>query len=110
MSDRSFPKYQRISWLYKKIFQHIDEVYAQTELDKERLETLGAKNVKVTGNIKLSKLPEVSKKLEKPRALLLCGASTHEGEEALILDAFADFRKRKPRSQACPGTSSSGTF
>ena len=93
MSDRSFPKYQRIGWLYREIFQHIDEVYAQTELDKERLELLGAKNVQVTGNIKLSQLPDVSKQLEKPEGLLLCGASTHEGEEALILDAFSDFRK-----------------
>ena len=99
MSDRSFPKYQRISWLYKKIFEHIDEVYAQTELDKERLETLGAKNVKVTGNIKLSKLPEVSKKFVKPEALLLCGASTHDGEEALILDAFSDFKKENKKAK-----------
>jgi len=45
MSDRSFPKYKRISWLYRQIFKHIDEVYAQTPLDKERLELLGAKNV-----------------------------------------------------------------
>jgi len=95
MSDRSFPKYQRISWLYKQIFKYIDEVYAQTALDKERLEMLGAKNVQVTGNIKLSKLPEVSRKLEKPKGLLLCGASTHENEEVLILDAFANFRKEE---------------
>ena len=99
MSDRSFPKYQRMSWLYEKIFEHIDEVYAQTELDKERLEALGAKNVQVTGNIKLSKLPEVSKQLEKPKALLLCGASTHEGEEALILDAFSDFRREEKEAK-----------
>ena len=95
MSDRSFPKYQRIGWLYRHIFKHIDEVYAQTLLDKERLESLGATNVLVTGNIKLSKLPEPTKKLEKPSALLLCGASTHEGEEALILDAFVALRKEQ---------------
>ncbi len=99
MSDRSFPKYQRIGWLYKEIFKYIDEVYAQTELDKERLESLGAKNVLVTGNIKLSQLPEVSKDLEKPEGLLLCGASTHEGEETLILDAFANFMKEERASK-----------
>ena len=74
-------------------------MYAQTALDKERLEALGAKNVQVTGSIKLSKLPEVSKQLEKPEALLLCGASTHEGEESLILDAFADFRKENKEAK-----------
>ncbi len=93
MSDRSFPKYQRITWLYKQIFKHIDEVYAQTQKDKERLESLGASNVVVTGNIKLAKLPEVSKKLDKPKDLLVCAASTHKGEEALILSAFLDFKK-----------------
>jgi 3-deoxy-D-manno-octulosonic-acid transferase len=39
MSDRSYPKYLRIGWLYRQIFKHIDEVYAQTSKDKERLES-----------------------------------------------------------------------
>ena len=93
MSERSYPKYQRIGWLYKQIFKHIDEVYAQTVLDKERLESLGAKNVVVTGNIKLSELPKPSKALQKSDVLTLCAASTHEGEEQLILDAFVTFKK-----------------
>ncbi len=93
MSDRSYPKYIRIRWLYKQIFKHIDEVYAQTVTDKERLETLGAKNVSVTGNIKLSELPAVSKILKKPSGLIVCAASTHEGEEQIILDAFFDLKK-----------------
>ena len=99
MSDRSFPKYQKIAWLYRHIFKHIDEVYAQTVKDKERLESLGAQNVVITGNIKLSKLPAPTKKLEKPSGLLLCGASTHEGEEALILEAFLALRKDEEESK-----------
>jgi 3-deoxy-D-manno-octulosonic-acid transferase len=95
MSDRSFPKYVKMAWLYRHIFKHIDEVYAQTTLDKERLEFLGASNVRVTGNIKLSTLPSVSKVLEKPSALLVCAASTHEGEERIILNAFLDFKKEQ---------------
>lgn len=93
MSDRSFPKYQKMAWFYRHIFKHIDEVYAQTVLDKERLETLGAKNVVVTGNIKLSKLPAITRNLEKYSALLVCAASTHEGEEEIILEAFKSFKK-----------------
>ncbi len=99
MSDRSYPKYQRFAWLYKQIFKHIDEVYAQTELDKERLEFLGARNVLVTGNIKLSKLPNVSQVIEKPSELLICAASTHKGEEELILNAYADFKKEQPEAK-----------
>jgi len=96
MSDRSFPKYQRIGWLYRQIFKHIDEVYAQTEKDKARLESLGAQNVTVTGNIKLSKLPAPTKVLKKPEGLLVCAASTHKGEEGLILQAFFDLKKERP--------------
>jgi len=99
MSDRSFPKYQKIAWLYRHIFKHIDEVYAQTAKDKERLESLGAQNVVVTGNIKLSKLPAPTKDLGKPSGLLLCGASTHEGEEALILKAFLALREEEKEAK-----------
>lgn len=95
MSDRSFPKYQKAGWFYRQIFKHIDEVYAQTESDKTRLESLGAKNVSVTGNIKLSYLPGVTKEVKKPSGLVVCGASTHEGEEALILEAFAALKSEQ---------------
>jgi len=98
MSDRSFPKYQKIGWLYREIFKHIDEVYAQTAKDKERLESLGAQNVVVTGNIKLAHLPAVTKVIKKPSSLVVCGASTHEREEALILDAFAALKKEHPEA------------
>lgn len=93
MSERSFPKYQRIGWLYRQIFKYIDAVYAQTELDKKRLESLGAQNVTVTGNIKLSKLPSATKELPKQKVLTICAASTHDAEEQLVLDAFAVLKK-----------------
>ncbi|MEA1953542.1 MAG: lipid IV(A) 3-deoxy-D-manno-octulosonic acid transferase [Campylobacterota bacterium] len=95
MSDNSFPKYQKMAWLYRAIFKQIDEVYAQTRLDKERLESLGAKNVVVTGNIKLSSLAKTTKELEKPSGLVLCGASTHENEEEVIIEAFLALQKEE---------------
>ena len=95
MSDRSFPKYQKIAWLYRQIFKYIDEVYAQTQMDKVRLELLGAKNVKVTGNIKLSVLPKPTEELCKPEGMLVCGASTHEGEEILILKAYLALKEQE---------------
>ena len=99
MSDRSFHKYERMRWLYKKIFAQIDEVYAQSQTDKERLERLGAKNVQVIGNIKLANISEVSKELRKPNVLLVCGASTHEGEEKLILEAFFKLKEEEPNAK-----------
>ena len=98
MSDRSYPKYLRMGWLYRHIFKHIDEVYAQTPLDKERLESLGATNVVVTGNIKLSSLPKATKTLVKPSGLIVCAASTHNTEEALVLDAY--YRLKQEQCEA----------
>ena len=99
MSDKSFHKYERMGWLYRHIFKHIDEVYAQTQKDKERLESLGATNVLITGNIKLSKLPRPTRELLKPKDILVCAASTHKGEERNILNAFVDFKKLEPRAK-----------
>ena len=99
MSDRSFPKYKRMAWLYKQIFKYIDEVYAQNEIDRERLARLGAKNIQVIGNIKLSNIPKATKNLTKPKTLLICGASTHPTEEALILDAFVKLKQEEPTAR-----------
>ncbi|MEA1914609.1 MAG: glycosyltransferase N-terminal domain-containing protein, partial [Campylobacterota bacterium] len=71
ISDKSHASYLRFSWLYKRIFKNIDQVFAQSEVDKNRLEQLGASNVEVIGNIKLANLPKVTKSLEKQKELLI---------------------------------------
>jgi 3-deoxy-D-manno-octulosonic-acid transferase len=88
ISDRSVHSYRRFAWFYKRIFDCIDITYAQSPLDKERLENLGAKNVHVAGNIKLSVLPKVTKNYEKPDVFTVTLGSSHENEEALVLDAY----------------------
>lgn len=88
ISDKSYTSYKRFSWVYRHIFKNIDRVFAQSEIDKQRLLELGAKNVEVIGNIKLANLPKKTKELPKPNAVVITAASTHEGEEALVLDAY----------------------
>ncbi|MGM0534404.1 MAG: lipid IV(A) 3-deoxy-D-manno-octulosonic acid transferase [Campylobacterota bacterium] len=88
INDKSYSSYKKMRFFYKRIFANIDVVFAQSRVDKQRLEALGAKNVKISGNIKLSNLPRVSKTYEKPKQLLITAGSTHEGEEALALEAF----------------------
>lgn len=88
ISDKSYKSYKRFSFFYKKIFQNIDKVFAQSEVDKNRLEELGATNIEVIGNIKLAQLPKVNVNLEKPKQVIITAASTHENEEKLILEAF----------------------
>ena len=88
ISDKSYKSYKRFSFFYKRIFQNIDKVFAQSEVDKLRLEELGASNVEVIGNIKLAQLPKVNVKLEKPKQVVITAASTHENEEKLVLNAY----------------------
>lgn len=95
MSDRSFPKYMKMRWFYRRLFHYVDVVYAQTDTDRRRLEQLGAKGVKVAGNIKLAALPSPQRNLRKPDRFVVCAASTHEGEEKIALDAFEALKKER---------------
>ena len=88
ISDASYPKYKKTSFLYKQIFANIDKIYAQSDTDKQRLLELGAVNVEVIGNIKLVNLPKVTKVLDKPHSTVITVASSHEGEEELVLKAY----------------------
>jgi 3-deoxy-D-manno-octulosonic-acid transferase len=88
ISDKSYKSYKKFSFFYKRIFQNIDKVFAQSEVDKIRLEELGANNVEVIGNIKLAQLPKVNVNLVKPKTTLITAASTHENEEKLVLNAY----------------------
>ena len=100
ISEKSYPRYYRFKWLYKKIFENIDVVYAQSFEDARRLKTLGAHNIKVNGNIKFFNLakPDAEYPKRKRYDSVVCAASTHEGEEELIFNAFLEL-KRKENAQ-----------
>ena len=85
ISDRSYKSYLKFSFFYRYLFKFIDIIYAQSDLDKQRLQRLGAKNIVVSGNIKSAFLPSPSKIYAKPKERVIVLASTHAGEEELIL-------------------------
>ena len=85
ISDRSYKSYLKFGFFYEYLFKFIDKIYAQSDLDKERLERLGARNIVVSGNIKSAFLPNPSKIYAKPKERAIVLASTHAGEEELIL-------------------------
>lgn len=96
ISERSFPKYMKMRWFYRRLFAEADKIFCQSGADKERLEALGATGVEVIGNIKLAQKIETTRAYAKPSGITVVAASTHEGEEALILDAFSAYRERHP--------------
>jgi 3-deoxy-D-manno-octulosonic-acid transferase len=84
ISEKSYPKYLKFKWFYEKIFENIDIVLAQSEEDKKRLKSLGAKNIEIIGNIKTYFKPKISREYIKKKPLIVL-ASTHKNEEELIL-------------------------
>ncbi|AJC94277.1 3-deoxy-D-manno-octulosonic acid transferase [Campylobacter volucris] len=85
ISDRSYFKYKKFNFFYKVLFRYIDEVFAQSLKDKERLQELGAKNVIAYKNIKIINKNKKDKKFEKLKSRLIVLASTHENEEKALL-------------------------
>jgi len=94
ISDKSAPKYKKMAWFYRKIFENVDMILAQSQVDKERLLALGAKNVEVVGNIKLLAKIAKTKNYTKPNCEVIVAGSTHDGEEELILKAFLSYKKQ----------------
>lgn len=89
IAEKSYKKYKRFAFFYRKIFSYIDEVFAQSNEDKERLEALGARSVVVFENIKLHNEICVSRKYSKLKQKLIIFASTHKAEEELLLENFS---------------------
>src|ERR1700756_3574876 len=53
MSHRSFPRWRRVSNTISALLSQFDVCLAQSRVDAERFSMLGARNVVVTGNLKL---------------------------------------------------------
>jgi 3-deoxy-D-manno-octulosonic-acid transferase len=95
INDKSYSNYKKYSFFYKHIFKNIDKIFAQTDIDKQRIQELGGKDIEVIGNIKLASLPKKTKEFKKPDELIITAGSTHEGEEELIIEAWNKKREGK---------------
>ena len=96
MSESSAQGYARFAALTSPALRALDGIAAQTEDDAQRLQTLGARDIAIMGNLKFDIAPprvmlELGKVLRErfgaPRKIFLA-ASTREGEEVLLLDAW----------------------
>lgn len=95
LSERSARGYRRAGTLARDALRGLFGIAAQTEADARRLRELGAERVTVTGNLKFeveAPAQEVARgaawrKAAGARPVILA-ASTREGEEALLLDAW----------------------
>lgn len=108
ISPRSVNRYRMLGSLFRNALSRGVVVAAQGEGDAERFKALGADpdRTHITGNIKFDfsvprDMPERGDQLRKyyaaSRPMWVAG-STHEGEEAIVLDAHRIVRGTHPRA------------
>jgi len=106
VSPRSVGKYRRLMSLFRKTLSYGIVIAAQSEPDAERFRSIGAapERTHVTGNIKFDfQPPEGIEALGRrwrdenlPGRPVWVAGSTHEGEEAIVLDAHRLVLERFP--------------
>ncbi len=97
LSEKSAKGYAKLGQLAREGLQNLSAIAAQSSDDAKRLESLGAQNISVAGNLKFDVKPPADS-LDKGLQLrtlfgdkpVFLAASTREGEEALTLDAVKD--------------------
>lgn len=104
MSDRSHARWMRQQAAARMLLSHFEIVLAHSRLDAERFERLGAPRVVMAGNLKYDVAPPPA----DPAALALMegavsgrpvwiAASTHPGEDEIVIDAHLRIAARLPR-------------
>ena len=99
LSMRSARRVNRFGKAGRSLFQAFAGILAQTDFDAQRYRSLGVKNISIVGNLKFDvpldkQLMEQGKvwrqELHASKRLMVCAASTRDGEETIILKAWKD--------------------
>ena len=108
LSEKSAKSYARFETFTREVFSSIGQIAAQADADANRFIGLGAdvNRVAVTGSLKFDlRIPaSLFEQAESLRRMLgterpvWIAASTREGEEEYILEAFAEVKKQLPNA------------
>lgn len=108
LSERSCQRYAKFQPVFNLLAKNLSQVLCQSPSDAERFARLGLdkSSVHVTGSIKFD-IEVSSEQIEKGRALreqvgfersVWIAASTHQGEDEIILDAHKQFLRDNPNA------------
>ncbi|TKG00573.1 lipid IV(A) 3-deoxy-D-manno-octulosonic acid transferase [Vibrio sp. F13] len=108
LSERSCQRYAKFQSVFNLLAKNLSQVLCQYPSDAERFIRLGLDkaSVHVTGSIKFD-IEVSSEQVEKGKALrdqvgfnrdVWIAASTHQGEDEIVLDAHKQLLKDKPRA------------
>lgn len=103
ISNKSFPRYKKISWIIKPLFSKITGFFMQSQEDKNRIVFLGADESKVfvTGNLKFDisfetfssqEMADLKKLIDSDSKKIFVAGSTRQGEEPILIDVFKNLK------------------
>lgn len=109
LSDRSSRRYRWVRPFIRRVLENVDQICAQSTTDAQRFVALGARPERVVsaGNLKFDSVPPRAGELTKElgdalrlaqRSPVIVAASTMSGEEALLLPAWTEVRRRHPQA------------
>jgi len=102
ISDRSFPRYLKLSWFFRHALQNFTLFCMQSETARERIIAIGApaERVVVAGNLKFDipccPVDEGEKRALRRQyaipeeSLVIVAGSTHAGEDEMLVDAYRE--------------------
>ncbi|MEQ1935377.1 MAG: 3-deoxy-D-manno-octulosonic acid transferase, partial [Fimbriimonadaceae bacterium] len=103
ISDRSFPRSQKVRFFYRALLHFMDRCLMQTELDAERIRALGAPTVEVMGNSKFDQAVEgldedpaywrTELGIEDGRRVIVIGSTRGEFEEEFVASALSQIAR-----------------
>lgn len=106
ISPNSYKGYKRFSCFFKPILAKYEEILMQSEADAGRIIDIGAKpeKVKVMGNLKFDIEPnldphavdELKNQINITDNKLFIAASTHFGEDEIVLNTFKKAKEKHP--------------
>ena len=96
MSEKSFKNYKNFSFISKTIIQKFTMIYTQSEAHLSRFNKLGASLEKIesVGSVKFDIHINHKEEFNKDNTPFILAASTHKGEDEIIIDAYKTLIKK----------------
>lgn len=99
MPERDLRNFLRFRFFYNRVLSFYDGLFMQNDNDTERMRQLcNHSNLETLGNLKFDvspgELPPGLSAMLPSRGITICGASTHPGDEKLMLEAFQHLYER----------------
>ena len=106
ISPHSYKNYKKVKFFFRNVLKRYTKILMQTKGDVERIIDIGApkETTEFMGNLKFdisknltqTKVEELKNELKTWNYKIIIAASTHKGEDEIVLKAYTDLKKNHP--------------